>query len=146
MSDNDTCSHGWRGSTPENGKRIADRCLTCGSVSVFIGSGGWLTCAHLGCGEPGIGKAIDDLCTRAELAEARVVELEDPTQRTCANCSYWTLLEWSKGWLPNDREGNCVAVRDSGIGVVTDSDAFVTLEFNATFGCNQFEKRKDEKL
>lgn len=50
--------------------KIADRCPTCGAQSLFIGSGGWLTCSVIGCKEPGVSVARDAL--RAALAEAQL--------------------------------------------------------------------------
>lgn len=38
--------------------KIADKCPSCGSVSLFIGSGGWLTCSSLECKNPCVGDAI----------------------------------------------------------------------------------------
>ena len=47
--------------TPQQ-PRIADRCPSCGSRSLFIGAGGWLTCAVIGpCKEPGVTASIDAL-------------------------------------------------------------------------------------
>ena len=42
-----------------SGQRIADRCPTCGHTTLFIGSGGWLTCSLIGCKEPGVSRAIE---------------------------------------------------------------------------------------
>ncbi len=66
------CTHGWRGRAPERAQVIKDPCPVCG-CQIFIGDGGWLTCASVpgkddrgGCPQPGVGRAIADL--RAELA------------------------------------------------------------------------------
>lgn len=57
------CGHGWRGDPPDRGDRIANHCPSCGGKSLFIGTGGWLTCATLNgdCTEPGVEHAIDAL-------------------------------------------------------------------------------------
>lgn len=44
---------------------IADRCPCCSNRSLFVGTGGWLTCSQIGCKEPGLTRAIDAL--RAKL-------------------------------------------------------------------------------
>jgi hypothetical protein len=41
------CPHGWRGEAPRDGERIKDPCPSCGEAMLFIGDGGWLTCANL---------------------------------------------------------------------------------------------------
>ena len=41
------CRHGWRGGRPENGDQIQTPCLVCGTKSLFIGNGGFLTCANV---------------------------------------------------------------------------------------------------
>lgn len=46
------CRHGWRGATPEHTSSIATPCPTCGLKSLFVASGGHLTCANLSCKEP----------------------------------------------------------------------------------------------
>jgi hypothetical protein len=70
------CSHGWRGSTID--ERIIDPCPSCGMRSLFVGSGGYLTCGSLSCKEPGVGRKIDALAAenaemRAKLAAAEKV-------------------------------------------------------------------------
>lgn len=65
------CAHGWKGSAPKDGARITDPCPACGLKSLFIGSGGGLTCSSLQCTEPGVSRSIEALRTRAEQAEAR---------------------------------------------------------------------------
>ena len=69
------------GSEPQ--LRITDKCPTCGCTSLFIGSGGYLTCAVLECPNPGVGDAIarlqrerDEARERLAKAEARVREVE----------------------------------------------------------------------
>lgn len=34
--------------------KIANRCPSCGSQSLFVGAGGWLTCSRLDCRSPGV--------------------------------------------------------------------------------------------
>jgi hypothetical protein len=40
--------------------RIVDRCPSCGHQTLFIGSGGWLTCSWLLCKAPGLKHALMD--------------------------------------------------------------------------------------
>lgn len=62
------CSHGWRGSSAE---RIQEQCPSCGSTSLFIGSGGYITCSVLGCKRPGTFALFQELQQYAiRLAEA----------------------------------------------------------------------------
>lgn len=46
--------------TMDDQPKIADRCPSCGG-SLFIGTGGWITCSNLGCKEPGLTRAIEAL-------------------------------------------------------------------------------------
>ena len=62
------CHHGWRGTKPDDGEQIADPCLSCGTKSLFIGSGGHLTCARVpvhggsdGCKQPALADQIASL-------------------------------------------------------------------------------------
>ena len=77
-----TCHHGWRGSVPEDGKRIVTPCPACGAQSLFIGSGGHLTCARVptdhsnGCDNPSVERVVNDLKARAESAESRLREAQ----------------------------------------------------------------------
>jgi len=48
--------------------RIEDRCPACGRGSLFIGTGGHLTCASLKCPNPAVTSAIESL--RATLEDA----------------------------------------------------------------------------
>lgn len=41
--------------------RIVTRCPSCGSQTLFIGDGGHLTCALIGCPNPSVGRATDQL-------------------------------------------------------------------------------------
>ena len=41
------CRHGWRGRSPEKGERIQTPCPACGLKSLFIGTGGHLTCSSV---------------------------------------------------------------------------------------------------
>jgi hypothetical protein len=80
-----TCRHGWRGTFPD-APSITTPCPTCGSRSLFIGSGGHLTCSRVpgrdnsgGCSEPGVENAVDKLKARlARMTEAAkaVLDLE----------------------------------------------------------------------
>lgn len=58
---NETCGTGTGEPYTRQQPRIADRCPTCGAQSLFIGSGGWLTCSVIGCKEPGVSRAIKRL-------------------------------------------------------------------------------------
>jgi hypothetical protein len=66
------CRHGWRGTPAEP---IRTPCPTCGLKSLFIGTGGHLTCASVptdhtsGCPEPGVERAVEKL--KAQLASLR---------------------------------------------------------------------------
>ena len=46
--------------------RIEDRCPACGVRSLFIGTGGHLTCANLRCANPGVTSAIEELRSTLE--------------------------------------------------------------------------------
>ena len=48
---------------------ILDRCPSCENNTLFVGSGGWLTCSWLSCEEPGVTRSVDAL-------KERIVELE----------------------------------------------------------------------
>jgi hypothetical protein len=69
------CRHGWRGSVPERGEQIVTPCPACGAKSLFIGSGGHLTCARVpsdhggGCDDPSVEDAINHLKDRLRAAE-----------------------------------------------------------------------------
>lgn len=52
------------------GQRLADRCPSCGAQTLFIGSGGWLTCSVIGCKSPSVSTTIGDL---REAAAARPI-------------------------------------------------------------------------
>lgn len=39
--------------------KIANRCPACGHDTLFIGSGGWLTCSWLSCRNPGLDGALE---------------------------------------------------------------------------------------
>lgn len=85
-----TCHHGWRGTAPDGGERIVTPCPHCGAQSLFIGSGGHLTCARVpsgrseGCGNPSVADAINALKQRAEQAERRLAAMEAETIERCA--------------------------------------------------------------
>lgn len=73
------CRHGWRGSSIS--EAIVTPCPTCGLRSLFIGSGGHLTCASVptdlspGCPEPVVEDAVEELKTRIDRLQAEL-ELE----------------------------------------------------------------------
>ena len=71
------CAHGWKGTKPDDGERIRDRCPACGMDTLFIGSGGWLTCGNLSCKDPAVTDAYKAKVEQAQsdLAQARA-ELE----------------------------------------------------------------------
>ena len=52
------CHHGWRGASAE---RISTPCPACGAHSLFVGSGGHLTCSVIGCPAPSTADVIDGL-------------------------------------------------------------------------------------
>ncbi len=53
--------------------RIANRCPYCGSASLFIGNGGWLTCGNLStCKRPTLNTAIAYKVVEARAAEAAI--------------------------------------------------------------------------
>lgn len=56
-----------------NQPRIVDRCPACGSRSLFIGAGGFLTCSVITCANPATGDVIESL--RAELSTARATNV-----------------------------------------------------------------------
>ena len=61
------CHHGWRGAAAE---RISTACPACGRATLFVGSGGHLTCSNLDCTEPTLQSEINNL--RAGLEEALI--------------------------------------------------------------------------
>jgi hypothetical protein len=52
--------------------KIVDRCPSCGHQTLFIGSGGWLTCSWLSCKAPGLEEAF----AKARDAVLRAGQLE----------------------------------------------------------------------
>lgn len=100
------CHHGWRGT--RIAEQIADRCPSCGGKTLFIGSGGWLTCSYLRCSEPGVGRAIEKL--RAEVAELREDRARlDWLTRKQDGCTD-VAGRWSAVWRAWDGEGD---IRDA---------------------------------
>jgi hypothetical protein len=84
------CHHGWRGSVPQDGKRITTPCPECGAQSLFIGTGGHLTCARVpsdhsnGCPNPSVENVVNKL--RAELAKQHKIftaTLTEVNDRAC---------------------------------------------------------------
>ena len=49
---------------------ITTRCPSCRGKTLFIGTGGHLTCSFIGCKEPGVGRAIWALKKRILDAQA----------------------------------------------------------------------------
>lgn len=76
------------GRTYESGQRIADRCPSCGHATLFIGTGGWITCSWLACKEPGLSRAIQAL--KANHGAALNAAAERVHE---ANKSWWRDLE-----------------------------------------------------
>ena len=68
------CHHGWRGSKPDGRAGIAQRCPGCGSRSLFIGSGGWITCGVLGCRDLVPWRFFED---KIEAAKARADRMNE---------------------------------------------------------------------
>jgi len=62
------CDHGWKGRPAE---RISTPCPACGHETLFVGSGGHLTCSYLPCPEPGLASEINNL--KAALEDALCV-------------------------------------------------------------------------
>ena len=50
-------------------ERIVTRCPACGHQTLFIGSGGHLTCGWIPCRAPSVGDVVDDLKARAATAD-----------------------------------------------------------------------------
>jgi hypothetical protein len=75
-SENRACHHGWRGTVPDEGRSIQTPCPACGARSLFIGSGGHLTCSRVpsdrsdGCHSPSVEDTVKQLKQRAEQAES----------------------------------------------------------------------------
>lgn len=73
------CEHGWRGTVPENGKRIVTPCPSCGRRCLFIGTGGHLTCSYLGpeCREPAVERMIESIKAKLATRDREVAELRE---------------------------------------------------------------------
>ncbi len=56
------------GQAPRHEERISTRCPSCDHTTLFIGAGGHLTCSVIGCKEPSVERAVEDL--RAVLEDA----------------------------------------------------------------------------
>jgi hypothetical protein len=75
-AENRACHHGWRGTVPDEGRSIQTPCPACGARSLFIGSGGHLTCSRVpsdrsdGCHSPSVEDTVKQLKQRAEQAES----------------------------------------------------------------------------
>lgn len=64
------------------GTRIVTPCPTCGGQTLFVGTGGHLTCSFIGCREPVVARAVDQV-------KARCNQLDD-------------LLLWALGEVGED--------------------------------------------
>ncbi len=60
-------------------EKIRTPCPACGANTLFIGSGGHLTCSVIGCKEPGVERAVNGLkrqlriaCAEKRVAVARI--------------------------------------------------------------------------
>lgn len=54
--------------------KIATRCPACGRDTLFIGSGGWLTCSWLQCPNPGVDGALQQ--AREDIVRASQLQHE----------------------------------------------------------------------
>jgi hypothetical protein len=84
------CTHGWRGRPPKDGGAIQMPCPACGARSLFIGDGGYLTCARVpshgspGCSNPSVADVVDAL--KAENERLRRGPYDHPQQQRCKRC------------------------------------------------------------
>lgn len=62
--------------------RIWDRCPSCGSRTLFIGAGGWLTCSVIGCKEPATGDVIQGLQDRVTELRRELALRSDASRST----------------------------------------------------------------
>lgn len=46
---------------------ISTPCPSCGGTTLFVGSGGHLTCSRIGCRQPGVERAIRELKRQSQL-------------------------------------------------------------------------------
>jgi hypothetical protein len=76
-------------------QKIVDKCPSCGSTgTLFVGEGGYLTCSLIGCPQPGVTQAIDQLRAekdtyraRSEITEANLesyMELQAENKKLCS--------------------------------------------------------------
>jgi hypothetical protein len=74
---------------PDEGRRIVTPCPECGAQSLFIGSGGHLTCARVpsdhgdGCSNPSVDDVVKQLKQRAERAESALMEAREKEREKC---------------------------------------------------------------
>ena len=85
--------------TPQQPK-IIDRCPTCGARSLFIGAGGFLTCGVIGCDNPGVGDAIEQLQARARRLSFDGFQRANVARRNegASNLKFdqaWSGIDWS---------------------------------------------------
>lgn len=57
-------------------KRIMDRCPSCGSQSLFIGSDGYLTCSVVGCKNPCVGNAVAKLIDADQTPRKQLADIK----------------------------------------------------------------------
>lgn len=64
---------------------IISRCPSCGGCFLFIGKGGHLTCSLIGCKEPVVDRAVDNIKAKVERLQKEYNEIHD---RMCnAECA-----------------------------------------------------------
>lgn len=69
-------------------QRITTRCPSCGHQSLFIGSGGHLTCSWLECKEPGLERAISKLTAQPAPSGGQPIAAMNPwANGRCMFCS-----------------------------------------------------------
>ncbi len=90
--------------------RIVTRCPSCGSQTLFIGSGGHLTCSLLGCPSPSVAHTIAVLQTKARgfdaidrvMAKPPAVDASDPHAGSTGNPTQReedVPLPWSESFI-----------------------------------------------
>jgi len=64
-------------------ERIRTRCPSCGHDTLFIGNGGHLTCSLIGCRQPVVERAIDDLRAEVERLKEVISTLQGDAAKFC---------------------------------------------------------------
>jgi len=64
-------------------ERIRTRCPSCGHDTLFIGNGGHLTCSLIGCKQPVVERAIDDLRAEVERLKEVISTLQGDAAKFC---------------------------------------------------------------